>query len=97
MHINANKAGSFIAVAHYAGDSVKTASFAADATIKEVFEVFWPEEDDLGALVGRFALPTRLEITPDERVVPPDERFKGAFNHMFGEKGNVVSKDSEEA
>ncbi|TIL43657.1 hypothetical protein [Mesorhizobium sp.] len=97
MHINANKASSFIAVAHYGDNCVKTASFTADATIKEVFEAFWPEEGNLGASVGRFDLPTRLELTPDERVVPPDERFKGMFDRLVDEKGNVVSEAGEEA
>ncbi|WP_143750584.1 hypothetical protein [Mesorhizobium sp. WSM4312] len=76
MHFNANKSTKFIVVADYADDTTKTAAFASDATIKEIFDTFWPEDGNLAASVGRFELPTRLRISPDEKVVPPDERFK---------------------
>lgn len=80
MDINANQAGSFIAVAHFsAGDEtiLKSTAFSPTSTIADVFAAFWPAKDDqIGNIVARTRpgrLPFKIEILPDIKTVPADE------------------------
>ena len=81
MQFNAQKAGSFVAVADFADDTRKIIAFSPDAPIREVFEAFWPIELSHSVLAGtRFhPLPIRIEILPDERTVPRDDRFDDVY------------------
>ena len=73
MHKYSQNAGSFIVVAHYAGEPATIRSFSlnADSPIKDIFASLWPNGVKEIVAGTRFAkTPIRIEIVPDESSIP---------------------------
>jgi hypothetical protein len=89
MHYHTPNAAAFVAIAHYSGDTRKTVSFSPDTPIKEVFEAFWPQDRWGKAFAGssHHPLPLKIEIMPDEKTVPRDERHDNLFKEDQPEAG----------